>query len=49
LQRNQERDREKERKLEVAGYRFIRFWEHELRESRAACLERLRDALILEG
>ena len=46
LQRNQERDREKERKLEEAGYRFIRFSEHELRETAGDCLARLRNALL---
>jgi DNA mismatch endonuclease, patch repair protein len=48
LQRNQERDREKERKLEESGYRFIRFWEHELQEAAGDCLDRLRAALLHE-
>ncbi len=45
LQRNQERDREKERKLGDAGFRFLRFWEHELKEATRECLRRLRAAL----
>ena len=45
LRRNQERDREKEQQLAEAGYKVVRFWEHELRESAVACLGRLRKAL----
>jgi DNA mismatch endonuclease (patch repair protein) len=45
LRRNQERDRQKERKLAEVGLRFIRFWEHELAGEASRCLERLRDAL----
>ncbi len=44
IARNQERDREKERKLAEAGIRVIRFWEHELAESPRECLRRLRKA-----
>src|SRR5262245_22730708 len=33
LQRNRERDREKERRLAKEGIRVVRFWEHELKEA----------------
>jgi DNA mismatch endonuclease (patch repair protein) len=45
LQRNQERDREKERRLAEDGIRVVRFWEHELAEEGTACLRRLREAI----
>lgn len=44
IARNQERDREKECQLKELGIRVLRFWEHELAESPAECLQRLRRA-----
>jgi DNA mismatch endonuclease (patch repair protein) len=49
LERNRERDREKERLLIEAGFRVIRFWEHELAEGAGECLRRLRIALSRPG
>ena len=43
--RNQQRDRATNESLSAIGIRAIRFWEHELKDSRKACVQRLLEAL----
>lgn len=45
IQRNRDRDRATSEQLAQDGYQVLRFWEHELREDLAACVERIRKTL----
>lgn len=45
LERTRERDGRQTRQLEAAGYRVLRFWEHQLAETPAACVEAVRQAV----
>lgn len=43
LRRNVERDREADARLEAAGWRIIRLWEHEVEHSAESCAIRIAD------
>lgn len=45
IQGNRDRDRRRTEALEAAGYTVLRFWEHELAETPADCIVRIKDAL----
>ena len=45
IQRNRERDQRYTQQLEADGYRVLRFWEHELAESPAGCIEAVKTAV----
>lgn len=45
IQGNRDRDQRNTRQLEDEGYTVLRFWEHELAESPALCLEAVRTAI----
>jgi DNA mismatch endonuclease (patch repair protein) len=45
IQLNVERDRKDEAALRAQGFRFIRLWEHEIRENPADCVRRIRTLL----
>lgn len=41
IERNQQRDRDTNEHLRQAGIKAVRFWEHDLRDSRAECIKKL--------
>jgi len=45
IARNRERDSATAQRLHSDGYRVLRFWEHELKEELAACVEQIRTAI----
>ena len=45
IERNIARDREDERRLEEAGWRVVRVWEHEVKRDLEECLTRIVSAL----
>jgi DNA mismatch endonuclease (patch repair protein) len=45
IQGNQRRDTRNTEALVSAGFRVLRFWEHELREDPFCCIQRVKDAL----
>jgi len=45
IERNQERDKEKAKKLEEIGIKVLRFWEHELLEDVKNCVEQIKPLL----
>ncbi len=45
---NKDRDRRKREALEEAGWMVLRFWDHQVRDDVAGCVETVRKALELE-
>lgn len=45
LRTNRKRDRRNFRKLRSLGWRVIRIWQHQLRQNREKCIQRILDAL----
>lgn len=45
IERNRERDQQTITRLEAAGFRVVRFWEHQLQQDLARCLDQLRAAI----
>ena len=45
IERNQQRDQRNGQRLQEAGLRVLRLWEHELRDDAAGCLVRLQELL----
>ena len=45
IQRNRDRDQSYTRQLETDGYQVLRFWEHELAESPADCIQAVKTAV----
>jgi DNA mismatch endonuclease (patch repair protein) len=42
IERNRERDRQTTARLEAEGIKVLRFWEHELKDDLAGCIEKVR-------
>lgn len=49
IQRNRERDQQKEIALSAARYQVARFWEHEIAADLPGCIDRLRSRLRAKG
>lgn len=45
IARNVERDRQVDRQLTEMGWHVLRIWEHEVRDSRDACVSRIRSLI----
>ena len=45
IQRNIERDKEVNNKLEKMGYKVIRFWEHEIKKEQNKCIETIKKSI----
>lgn len=43
IERNMQRDRENEIKLEALGFRVFRFWEHEIKKELGKCVKEILD------
>lgn len=46
IENNRNRDAEVTKQLECAGWRVVRFWEHDVKSSLSACVDMIRDVLI---